>query len=134
MAQIGETELDVRALSRALWRRAWLLVALALAVAIATYLALGSVDPVYTADTSLLIEERESPLTRPTRDENAVELDESAIQSHVEVLRSRQIANTVIDRLDLIHRPDFDPATRPSLLGSLFVVLGLRDHPAEETI
>jgi uncharacterized protein involved in exopolysaccharide biosynthesis len=134
MAQIGETELDVRALGRALWRRAWLLIALALAVTTATYLALGSMDPVYTADTSLLIEERESPLTRPNPDANAAELDESAIQSHVEVLRSRQIANTVIDRLDLIHRPDFDPATRPSAFRSLLVLLGLREHPAEETI
>jgi len=35
MAQVGETELDVRRLGRALWRRAWLLIALAVAVAVA---------------------------------------------------------------------------------------------------
>ena len=68
MAQIGETELDVRALWRALWRRSWLLVLLTIAVAAATYVGLGFVDPLYTADTSILIEQRESPLTRPRED------------------------------------------------------------------
>jgi polysaccharide biosynthesis transport protein len=69
MAEIGETELDVHALWRALWRRLWLLVLLAVLAAIGTYFALGFVDPLYTADTSILIEERESPITR--RDQTA---------------------------------------------------------------
>ena len=136
MAQIGETELDARALSAALWRKAWLLVLLAVLVGVATFLALGFVEPLYTADTRILIEERESPLTRP-REEGpppASDFDESAIQSQVEVLKSRQIAEAVIDRLDLVNRPEFDPARRPSLLGSLLVLVGLKDHPADETI
>ena len=94
MAQIGETELDVHALSRALWRRAWLLAILTVAAAIGTYVGLGFVDPLYTADTRILIEERESPLTRPRDDSGdlSTDFDESAIQSQVEVLRSREIA------------------------------------------
>jgi uncharacterized protein involved in exopolysaccharide biosynthesis len=135
MAQIGETELDVRALSGALWRRAWLLVLVAAIIGAATYIGLGFVEPLYTADTKILIEERESPITRP-RDQAAPasEFDESAIQSQVEVLKSREIADAVIDRLDLVNRPDFDPAARPSLADSLFVMLGWRSHPAEATI
>jgi uncharacterized protein involved in exopolysaccharide biosynthesis len=136
MAQIGETELDARALGGALWRRIWLLIAVAALVGAATYFGLGYVEPLFTADTSILIEERESPLTRP-RDEAASpasDFDESAIQSQVEVLKSREIADAVIDRLDLVNRPEFDPATRPSLRNSLLVVLGLKEHPAEATI
>src|SRR5687767_11646777 len=90
MAQIGETELDLGVLSRALWRRTWLLVLLAVLAAAGTWYALGFVEPLYTADTSILIEARESPLTRP-RDESAASpetFDESAIQSQVELLRS----------------------------------------------
>jgi exopolysaccharide transport family protein len=136
MAQIGETELDVRALSRALWRKAWLLVLLAVVVAAATYFGLGYVEPLYTADSRILIEKRESPLTRPREQtaESAAEFDESAIQSQVEVLRSREIANAVIDKLDLTHRPELDPATHPSPVASLLVMLGLRQHPADESI
>ena len=136
MAQIGETELDVRALSRALWRKAWLLVLLAVAAAAGTYFGLGFVEPLYTADSRILIEQRESPLTRPREQtsESATDFDESAIQSQVEVLRSREIADAVIDKLDLSRRPEFDPATRPSLIGSLLVMLGIKEHPIEESI
>ena len=75
MAQIGETELDVRALARALWRRSWLLVLLAIVAAVGTYFGLGFVDPLYTADTRILIEQRESPLTRPREDAGAPSSD-----------------------------------------------------------
>ena len=120
MAQIGETELDVRALARALWRRSWLLVLLAVIAAVGTYVGLGFVDPLYTADTRILIEERESPLTRPREGATApsADFDESAIQSQVEVLRSREIAEAVIDKLNLASRPEFDPARQPSLVRS----------------
>ena len=83
-----------------------------------TYVGLGFVDPLYTADTRILIEERESPLTRPREDDGRrrpTDFDESAIQSQVEVLKSREIADAVIDKLDLTHRPEFDPARQPSM-------------------
>jgi len=136
MSQIGETELDTRALMRALWRKAWLLVLLAAAAAAGTYYGLGFVEPLYTADASILIEERESPLTR-ARDEPPVSsttFDESAIQSQVEVLRSRQIADLVIDRLNMTRRPEFDPATRPSPVSALKVMLGLETSPTDASI
>jgi succinoglycan biosynthesis transport protein ExoP len=136
MAEISETELDVQALAHALWRRAWLLLLLAILAAAAAYAGLSRVQPLYTADTRILIEQRESPLTR-TREQEAPavsEFDESAIQSHVEVLRSREIAEAVIDRLGLERRPEFDPATQPSLLKSLLVMVGLEGHPADEGI
>ena len=65
--------------------------ALAIAAAVATYMALSRVEPLYTADASILIEERESPLTRPRTAETArsADFDESAILSQVEVVRSR---------------------------------------------
>lgn len=136
MAQIGETELDVRALARALWRRSWLLVLLAVIAAVATYVGLRFVEPLYTADTRILIEERESPLTRPRDDVGtpSSDFDESAIQSQVEVLRSREIAEAVIDKLDLTRRPEFDPARQPSLLRSVLVMLGVGKNPTDSTI
>jgi len=136
MAQIGETELDIRALSRALWRRSWLLVLLAVIVGAGTYFGLGFVQPLYTADTRILIEQRESPLTRPREDAGttSADFDESAIQSQVEVLRSREIAEAVIDKLGLMQRPEFDPALHPSMLQSFMVMLGLREAPTDSTI
>ena len=136
MAQVGETELDARALSRALWRRGWLVLLVAIAAGAGTYAALDRVEPLYTADANILIEERESPLTRPRSQETATgaNFDESAILSQVEVVRSREVADAVIDRLDLTRRPEFDPARSPSLVQSFLVMVGLDQHPAESTI
>ncbi len=136
MGEVRETELDLGALTAALWRHAWLLAALTLAAAVATYLFLSTVQPLYTADTRILIENRESPLTRP-RDANTQPLeryDESAVQSRVEVLRSRDIANTVIDRLDLTRRPEFDSANRPSLLDSALILLGAKESTPDRSV
>jgi exopolysaccharide transport family protein len=136
MAQIGETELDIHALWLALWRRAWLLAILVVIAGAGTYIGLGFVTPLYTADTSILMEDRESPLTRP-RDQtsdNTPELDQSAIQSQVEVLRSRDIANAVIDNLKLTGNPAFDPARHPSLLSSVMIALGIEENPTDATI
>lgn len=136
MTVVRETELDLRALSAALWRKAWLLLLLSGVAAGLTYLALSFVDPLYRADTRILIESRESPLTRPrdTTADTTERYDESAIQSQVEVLRSREIADAVIDKLGLTRRRDFDPATAPSLLDSVLVLVGMRKHPVEATI
>jgi exopolysaccharide transport family protein len=136
MAQIGETELDLRALAQALWRRAWLFAILAFLALVGTYIALSFVSPLYTADTSILIEERESPLTRPREQagEPAADFDESAIQSQVEVLRSREIADAVIDALDLTRRPEFDPARNTSLVRSILIAIGVASSPTDATI
>jgi tyrosine-protein kinase Etk/Wzc len=136
MAQIGETELDLRALWQALWRRAWLFVALGICAALGTYVGLGFVSPLYTANTSILIEQRESPLTRPggqTTDTTS-DFDESAIQSQVEVLKSREIAEAVIDNLHLTTRPEFDPASRASVFSSLLVAVGVGKNPTDSSI
>ena len=136
MAEIGETELDLGALWQALWRHAWLLAVLAVVAAAGTYVGLGFVTPLYTADTRILIEQRESPLTRTREDtaDTTTAFDESAIQSQVEVLRSREVAEAVIDNLHLTTRPEFDPASHSSIINSLLVAVGLRDNPTEATI
>ena len=87
---------------------------LAFLAVVGTYVGLGFVDPLYTADTRILIEQRESPLTRPREQaaDPTTDFDESAIQSQVEVLRSREIAEAVIDNLNLTTRPEFDPASQ----------------------
>jgi succinoglycan biosynthesis transport protein ExoP len=136
MAQLIGAEVDTYHLLRVLRRSLLVLAAAALAIAAASYVGLGFVEPIYTADTKILIEERESPLARP-RDAPAepisIQFDEAAIQSQVEVLRSRDIANRVIDKLDLVHVPELDPAAKPSALSSILVVLGLKTAPTEQT-
>lgn len=134
MVQLSGAELDTYQLFRALRRRVLVLAVAAAGIAAATYVGLGFVDPIYTADTQILIEERESALARPREapaEPISIQFDEAAIQSQVEVLRSREIADRVIDQLNLTRVPDFDPAAKPSTLDSLLVVLGLSRAPTE---
>lgn len=136
MADSHDRELNAQALAAALWRNAGLLVLGAALVAVLTFVALSFVKPLYTADTRILIEERESPLTR-TRDaapEPASQFDESAIQSQVEVLRSREIAEIVVDELNLARDPEFDPDDKPSRLGSFLLSIGVRQTPADASV
>lgn len=136
MVQLSGAELDMVHLLRALWRRLLVLAVLAAAVAAAAFLALGFVDPIYTADTQVLIEERESALSRPRQapaEPLAIQFDEAAIQSQVEVLRSREIANRVIDQLDLVRVRTFDPAAQSSILDNVTVALGLSRAPTDQS-
>lgn len=136
MADSHDRELNAQALAAALWRNAGLLVLVAAIVAVVAFVGLSFVEPLYTADTRILIEERESPLTRG-RDvaaEPASQFDESAIQSQVEVLRSREIAEIVVDELNLGRDPEFDPAKKPSRLGSFLVSIGMRQNPAAASV
>ncbi len=136
MADSNDRELNAQALAASLWRNAGFLVLAAAAVSIATFFALSFVEPLYTADTGILIEERESPLTRTSGSQppSASEFDESAIQSQVEVLRSREIAEIVVDELGLGRNPEFDPAARPSRLSAFLVSIGLKQDPAEASV
>ncbi|HEX2256297.1 MAG TPA: exopolysaccharide transport family protein [Afifellaceae bacterium] len=136
MVQLSGAELDLFYLLRVLRRRLLVLAILAIAIAATTFLALGFVDPIYTADTQILIEERESPLSRPRQaplEPMAIQFDEAAIQSQVEVLRSREIAGRVIDQLDLVQARELDPAAKPSMLDALMVALGVSRPPTDQS-
>ena len=135
MADEHDRELNAQALAASLWRNAGVLALAAAAASVATFFALSFVEPLYTADTGILIEERESPFTRSgSQPPSASEFDESAIQSQVEVLRSREIAEIVVDELGLGRNPEFDPAARPSRLSAFLVSIGLKQDPEAASV
>ena len=88
--------------------------------------------PLYTSEARILIQNDESVFTRPAdgqvRDVQQRTLDEQAVQSQVQVLTSRDLADEVINDLDLTTNPDFakDAGTNPviRLLNSLGLAKG----------
>ena len=129
MSHIRETELDLGAVIGSLWRKRWLVAAAGIIAFVGVYLLLGMVAPRYTADARILIESGESALTRP-RDARAEivvpQYDQSAIESQVEVLRSRDIAERVIEDLDLIRLgAKFGVDDSPGLLARASALVGL---------
>ena len=96
------------------------------------YLFTQTTDPKYQSDAQILIEPQETAFTRPEVEQGDGNrtIDERAIASEVQVMRSRDIADQVIDRLDLADHPYFDPArVSTSMVKSVFILLGLSEDP-----
>lgn len=118
----AEQELDLLKLWRTVWRRKWLLFGVALCAAIAAAAVALSLTPVYRAGATLLIEDEPAKVLSI---EQVYGLEGSGIdylQTQIELLKSRALAERVVRQLDLVHHPEFDPAQQPE---PLFSVSGL---------
>ncbi len=102
------------------WRKwSWLILLVALAGAAAAVAGSFAITPVYEAETVLLFDR-----VHPTSLGNAADVPTTdamqravLVHSQIEILRSPELANTVIDELHLANAPMFNP--KPGLLGTL---------------
>ena len=125
-------DIDVPTLGRALWRAKSAILGLSIGAGVLTFIVLSMMRPLYTSEARILIQNDESVFTRPAdgqvRDIQQRTLDEQAVQSQVQVLTSRDLADEVINDLDLTTNPDFakDAGTNPAirLLNSLGLAKG----------
>ncbi len=133
-ATATETEIDLRTLFSALLRKLPYILVFVLIVAGGTYYGLSRVKPVYSSQTTILIQVGESSLaqaTQVTPDQAANALDQQAITSQVQLIRSRDLATGVAAKLDLASKAEFNPALRePSLVDRLLAKVGLGSKPA----
>src|SRR5665213_590646 len=130
----SDADVDIRALFSVLWRRLPQLIVFVLIVAAATFVALGRIAPQYQSEATILIAAGESDLTRTAQSAtDATALDEQAITSQVQLIRSRDLAQAVATKLNLAARPEFDPNAQPNLLGRLMMKLGLARDAATRT-
>lgn len=123
----GEMEVDLRSVFRSFLRALPFMLVFALLVGGAAYALLSRAEPQFSADTKLLIESGDSDLIRtadPT--ETATLLDQEGVASQVQLIRSRDLAQAVIDRLGLVERREFDPAQQGrSLIDDVFALAGI---------
>src|SRR5579872_4204147 len=107
------SELDLRALRRAMARKKrWIIWPTLLAfIGVGAYVMLTK--PMYMAEAQVLLENQEDYLTRPQRAEvvsdNSTNPDPESVASQVQLITSRDLARRVIERLDLVGDPEFDP-------------------------
>lgn len=110
-----EPVLDIYVLLRAvLWASLWA-VPFALLVAAATFYYVSKQDPVYQATASVLIEIPEISGIRSVPDSTgpdaSLRLSAEAINSKVQLIRSRDLARAVVERLTLTEVSEFLPDT-----------------------
>ncbi|MCW5715378.1 MAG: hypothetical protein KIT43_12765 [Bauldia sp.] len=125
----SDVEIDLGTVFRSVFRKLPLLILLAIAAAAGVYYVLNLADPVYRAETTLLIEGDETDITRAddaaTR---AALLDQQGVASQVQLIRSRDVALAVIAQLGLEAHPDFDPSLKePGLIDRVMGMVGLGD-------
>ncbi|KGF68550.1 chain-length determining protein [Hoeflea sp. BAL378] len=127
-----DVDIDLGRLLKAVWERKVLVASLTAAAAGAAFVVTGLINPLYKSETRLLIETREPVYSSDQTSQTAdVALDERAVTSQVEILRSTDLLKQVARELDLSSREEFDPAANPSAIGEVLVMLGLKKNPLE---
>jgi tyrosine-protein kinase Etk/Wzc len=128
-------DIDLPTLGRALWRAKRTILGLAIGAGVLTYVVLLMMRPLYTSEARILIQNEESAFNQPAnsqvRDVQQRTLDEQAIQSQVQVLTSRDLADAVIKDLDLVNNADFAEDAGTGLVARLLKSLGLARGSAE---
>ena len=118
-----------------LLRRRWLVILLPTLAAFGLAVVFVQVvTPRYTAETKLLLESRDSALTRLQQDRGELPqpIDEQAVASQVQVVMSRDIAREAIKSLGLVGNPEFDPMVKGvGGLQQVLVMLGLAQNPLD---
>lgn len=106
---------------RTLWRQRLIIAGTVAIVAAAVVSYCYRVTPRFTSQLQIVFEHRSGPLFDFQAAVAGQPQDESSILTEIEVLKSRVLAERVIDRLRLDRDPEFNPMLRPKPVG----VLGL---------
>ena len=93
----------------AMWRRKWLLAFITLSVSLPAAATIMSLPPYYDAQASLLIDTKRSSYAdqQSASQASGGSPDVISISTQADILRSPSMAVSVVERLDLIHVPEF---------------------------
>ena len=100
------------------WRRSiakkrWVIVLLTLLVGAVTTLVVYSMTPVYRSTATLYIEPSKEKVVSIEEVYGGISGNREHIQTQLEILKSRELATKLVDRLKLTTDPAFDPRQKP---------------------
>jgi uncharacterized protein involved in exopolysaccharide biosynthesis/Mrp family chromosome partitioning ATPase len=121
-------EPDIRGLGRLLWQRKLRILLVTVICAAGAYVVANSITPRFRSEARLLLDARENVFLRAdadrTGDRSAI--DAEGVMSQTQVVMSRDLAQRVIDKLNLGSKPEFDPSVAGnSPLRALLGMFGL---------
>ncbi|MGI3167290.1 polysaccharide biosynthesis tyrosine autokinase [Pseudooceanicola sp. 200-1SW] len=106
----SEDGVDISSLTAALWRGKWWIAAATLVMAmIGAYYANAIATPIYRASSVVMLETREESVVDIGNVIGGLGTDTTAVNTEVEVIRSRLLLGKVVDALDLTQDPEFNP-------------------------
>ncbi|TDE38845.1 GumC family protein [Antarcticimicrobium sediminis] len=125
-SDLADDEINILALLATLWRgKLWIVLAMVCSVALAGYQAFSAAVPIYTAEATVALENRQSSVSNLEDVVSGLSTDQGTINTELEVLISRTLLGRVVNRLDLTADPDFNAALREDPGFSLGSVIAL---------
>ncbi|MBK8175986.1 MAG: polysaccharide biosynthesis tyrosine autokinase [Rhodospirillales bacterium] len=110
---LAPREFDLAFLLRVFWRRKNMFIGIVVLMMTLAVLGLSAITPLYTAQTDIIIESREQKVADLTAVLGDVLPDKEGLLSEIEVIQSRNIADKVIDRMNLANDPEFNDELKP---------------------
>ncbi|WP_341232892.1 polysaccharide biosynthesis tyrosine autokinase [uncultured Sulfitobacter sp.] len=114
-----EDTIDLAALIGTLWRGKWLIAFVTICVmGLAIYYAYFKAVPMYRSTAVVILDTKQDNFAGLPSIAGGLSGDNAEVNTEVEVLRSRGLAEKVVERLNLIEDPEFNSELRePSLIG-----------------
>jgi capsular exopolysaccharide synthesis family protein len=113
-AATDDDEIDLMELFRALWRGKWVIALSAfVAVLLGGYYAFGVAEPQYQATAQLTLEVRSGQVVDLQGVMTGVSTEQAALNTEIEIIKSRRILGKLVDALDLTQDPEFNGALAP---------------------
>lgn len=132
-------QFDLRRLSNMFRRRLRLFGAIAGLVFIAVVLVTMTATPMYTATANVMLDTRREQVTNVEAVLSGLPADSSVVDTEVEIIKSRRLAERVVNALQLDQDPEFNPALgSPGPVGAIKGVISgaiaaVRPQEAEDS-
>ncbi|MBX3504017.1 MAG: polysaccharide biosynthesis tyrosine autokinase [Parvibaculum sp.] len=124
----GFLEFDLKALYRTLRKRLWLILSVTFGLTALVMAVVFQQTPLYTANAQVLLDRQKMQVTDMEAVMSGLPADSATVDSEVEILLSRTLAERVVDRLDLMKDTEFNAALRePSAIRWLDPRLWIRE-------
>jgi len=122
--EAGLLEFDLMALVAMLRRRLNVIVGIVVTITLLVMLVVFQMTPQYTATTQLLLNNQNQKVVDIEAVMSGLPADSATVDSQVQVILSRSVAQRVIEKLNLLNDPEFNPEAGRTGLGA--IVAGMK--------
>ena len=109
----AEESFDFLEYWRTITKRKWSILGLALAITLLAALVVFAIRPTYRSTVTLLIEAQKSKVVSIEEVYSGIGSGREYFQTQAEILKSRELAAKVVQKLKLSTHPEFDPRQQP---------------------
>ncbi len=114
---LDDDEIDLRHYWRVIHSQRWNIVSLAVVISVVAALVVLAMRPVYQSSATLMIESQQANILSIEEVYGVGTANKEYFLTQFEILKSRELAQKVVENLDIRHHPDFDPDQQEPMFG-----------------